>query len=122
LNEKNNLGLDLTRWGYNDGSGLNSKESKILAKKLEQYFENHPYLKEDDDRMYVCLGSWCDINGGFINLQGRDLLKLYPKGTILYNSVVTSGGKIVQSSHSTTLGHFKEFISFLNSSGGFNIH
>lgn len=122
LNEKHNLGFDLSRFGYNDGAGLNSKDSKILAKKMEQYFENHPYLKEDEDRLYLCLGSWTDLDGRFIDLRGRDLLKQYSKGTILYNSVVTKSGKIVQSSHSTSLGHFKEFISFLNSCGGFKIH
>jgi len=123
LNEKNNLGLDLTSWEYNDGAGLNSKQSKILAKKLEQYLDNHPYLKEDDDRMYICLGCWSDVDNKFVDsTTDRKLSKQYKKGTVLYSSVVTKGGKIVTSSHSTSLSHFKNFITFLNSCGGFSIH
>ena len=120
LNVSKNLGFDLSRWGYNDGAGLDAKQSKILAKKLDQYLDKHPHLKEDDDRMYICMYSWCTPDGQ--SVKPHKISEDYPDGTVLYSSVVSRSGQLVQPSYSVTLGHIKQFITFLNSCGGFNIH
>jgi hypothetical protein len=120
LNMKHNLNFDMSRWGYNDGSGLNAKDCMKMADKLERHIKDHPFLKSDDDRMYVCLGMWIDTNTNQ-SIRPQGISVQYPNGTILYSSVVTKAGDVVEASHSVTLGHLKRFISFLKVCGGFQI-
>ena len=120
LNVSKKLGFDLSRWGYNDGAGLDGKQAKVLARKMEQFLNGHPELKEDDDKMYVCLHSWCTPDGQFA--KPHNISEDYPDGTILYSSVVSRAGQIVQPSYSVSLGHLKTFITFLNNCGGFEIN
>lgn len=120
LNMKHNLNFDTSHWGYNDGRGLNAKDCMKMADKLERHIKDHPFLKSDDDRMYVCLGMWIGSNTNqFVKPQGMSVQ--YPDGTILYTSVVTKAGDVVEPSHSVTLGHLNSFILFLKTCGGFQI-
>lgn len=124
---KFNLGIDFSYWAYNDGAGLqNDTECNKLADALERILVNNTEnLKDDDDIIGLCLGLWVHTNtGSFVDgaSDGRSKLNRdYPKGTILYGSVVDSKGQLVQPAHSITLGHIKEFITFLRTSGGFEI-
>jgi len=121
LSLKNNLNFDTKNWGHNDGGGLKTqKECNVLADKIERHIKDHPFLKGDDDRMFICLDMWCDTNTNqFVQPQGISVQ--YPNGTILYSSVVTKSGDVVQPAHSISLGHLKRFISFLKVCGGFEI-
>lgn len=120
LNMKNNLNFDTSRWGYNDGSGLNAKDCLKMADKLERYLKDHPFLKNENDRLYVCLGMWVDANTNQ-SIRPQGISVQYPDGTILYSSVVTKAGDIVQPSHSVSREHLNSFILFLRNCGGFQI-
>jgi len=118
------LGLDFEGWDYNNGAGLKSDiECLKLADALEAVLQVCDELKEDDDVLSVCLGSWVEAETSrFIKTDGRSKInKEYPKGRVLYGSVVDEKGRMLMSAHSITLGHIKEFIIFLRTSGGFEI-
>ena len=118
------LGIDFTYWDYNDGAGLRSDiECLKLADALEAVLKVMDDLKEDEDILCVCLGSWVySETGVFFHTDNRNKLnKEYPKGTILYGSVIDIDGNLVQPAHSIKLWHIKEFITFLRTSGGFEI-
>ena len=123
LNVTHKLNFNTSRWGYNDGDGLNEKDCVRLAESIEKHIKNHSMLKEDTDRMYVCLGMWCNANNNqFAEMVKPHLINVqYPNGTILYSSVVTKAGDLVVPAHSVTLAHLKRFISFLKVCGGFEI-
>ena len=119
-----NLGINFDNWEYNDGAGLkNDADCFKLADALEAVLQACDDLKDDDDIMSVCLGTWVDAETNvFINTDGRSKInKDYPKGRVLYGSVVDEKGRLLMSAHSITLGHIKEFIIFLRTSGGFEI-
>jgi hypothetical protein len=120
LNRKHYLNFDTEQWQYNSGHGLNKKDALILADKLEGYIKNNSFLKQDDDKLYLCLGMWIDTNTNQ-SIRPQGISVQYPNGTILYSSVVTKAGDVVEPSHSVTLGHLKRFILFLQSCGGFEI-
>lgn len=118
------LPFDTRDWGSNDAGGLRTQEDcDLLADAMELFITlNKKEMKEDDDRMYICLGSWCTQDGRFIGQEKEDKLnEAYPLGTIMYNSVVDDDGELVKSSHSSSLSHIKEFITFLRHCGGFQI-
>jgi hypothetical protein len=122
--EQFKLNIDFTYWDYNDGAGLKTEgECLKLADALEAVLQVMDDLKDDEDELCVCLGSWIDVETRqFINTDGRNKVnKDYPKGMILYSSVIDGHGRLVKSAHSITLGHIKEFILFLRTSGGFEI-
>jgi hypothetical protein len=120
--EKQNLSYDTTRWGYNDGGGLETQEDcNKLADAIEKSLSAFE-LKQDDDCLYLCLGSWCTPQGDFVTEQVEDELnETYPMGTLMHNSVVTKDGVVAQSSHMTYLGAVKEFVNFLRTCDGFQI-
>jgi hypothetical protein len=45
----------------------------------------------------------------------------YEYGDILYGPIVAENGTMVESSHGTSLGRLKQWITFLRSCGGFKI-
>lgn len=111
-------------WGSNDGKGLkNQQECDMLADAIEVYLTlNNKNMHDQDDRIYLCLGSWTTANGNFMPQELEDELnETYPMGTILYNGVVTKDGTLAFSSHSTPLYHIQSFITFLRKCGGFEI-
>lgn len=124
--ELKGLGFDTTNWGSNDGKGLkNQRECNKLADAIElliseKYGEN---LTEDEDRLYVCMGMWCEAGTGkFIPREVTKALDdQYEYGDILFTSVVALDGSLVEPSYSVSLGRLKQWINFLRNCGGFQI-
>jgi hypothetical protein len=110
------LDYDTSYWGSNDGKGLRTqKQCDKLADAIELLISNNwnEYLTEDDDRIYIVMGSWCEAGTGkFIGSE---------YGDILYGPIVAENGTMVESSHGTSLGRIKQWITFLRSCGGFKI-
>ena len=120
------LDYDTSYWGSNDGKGLRTqKQCDKLADAIELLISNNynEYLTEDDDRIYVCMGMWCEAGTGkFIPSEfTQSLNEQYEYGDILYGPVVAENGTLVESSYSTSLGRLKEWITFLRNCGGFKI-
>ena len=123
--EKSKLKINFDHWGSNDGKGLRTQnQCDKLADALEKLLGNDFNLKEDDDRIYLCLGAWCEFGTGqFIGSEKEVLLnEQYPYGQIMYSSVITPDGKAVESAHSTSVGRIKDFVTFLRNCGGFQIY
>ena len=124
LNSK--LNYDTSYWGSNDGKGLRTqKQCDKLADAIELLISNkyNEYLAEDDDRIYIVMGSWCEAGTGkFIGSEREQVLnQQFEYGDILYAPVVAENGTMVESSHGTSLGRLKEWITFLRNCGGFKI-
>jgi hypothetical protein len=124
LNSK--LDYDTSNWGSNDGKGLRTqKQCDKLADAIELLISNNlnEYLTEDDDRIYIVMGSWCEAGTGkFIGSEREHALNQeYEYGDILYGPIVAENGTMVESSHGTSLGRLKQWITFLRSCGGFKI-
>ena len=120
------LDYDTSYWGSNDGKGLRTqKQCDKLADAIELLISNNynEYLTEDDDRIYICMGSWCEAGTGkFIGSEREYVLnEQYEYGDILYGPIVAENGTMVESSYSTSLGRIKQWITFLRSCGGFEI-
>lgn len=117
---KDNLNLNTEHWGSNDGGGLETqKDCNKLADALEAHLKNTE-LAEENDRIFLCLGSWSAAGGGFLHKE-EELNETYPIGTVLSGAVIMKDGTIAYSTHSTSLNHIKEFISFLRTCEGFEI-
>lgn len=119
-----NLPFDTEGWGHNSGAGLKTQEEcNNLANAIGVYLElNNGNMHDMDDIIYLNLGSWNTTNGHFISQEAEDELnETHPIGTILYNGVVTKNGTIAFASHSCSLNHINNFISFLRKCGGFEI-
>jgi len=120
------LNYDTSYWGSNDGKGLRTqKQCDKLADAIELLISNNynEYLAEDDDRIYIVMGSWCEAGTGkFIGSERENVLnEEYEYGDILYAPVVAEDGTLVESSYSTSLGRIKQWITFLRNCGGFKI-
>lgn len=120
--DKDNLNFNTQYWGSNDGRGLETQQDcDRLADALEAHLKSIE-LNEENDRIFLCLGSWSTVDGRFINQDVEDELnETYPIGTVLSSAVVMKDGTIAYSAHSTSFDHIKEFISFLRKCGGFEI-
>ena len=120
--EDKKLPFDTNYWGYNDGKGLETAEDcNKLADALESFLKNTELI-DSSDRIYLCLGSWCNHDGGFLDGEREEELNAaHPMGTVLDGPVVTKNGTLAYSSHSTSLDHIKEFITFLRTCEGFEI-
>jgi len=120
------LDYDTSYWGSNDGKGLRTqKQCDKLADAIELLISNNynEYLAEDDDRIYIVMGSWCEAGTGrFIGSEREHVLnQQFEYGDMLYAPVVAEDGTMVESSYSTSLGRLKEWITFLRNCGGFKI-
>ena len=120
------LDYDTSYWGSNDGKGLRTqKQCDKLADAIELLISNNynEYLIEDDDRIYIVMGSWCEAGTGkFVPSDfTASLNEEYEYGDILYGPIVAENGTMVESSYSTSLGRIKQWITFLRSCGGFKI-
>jgi hypothetical protein len=122
------LKIDFSYWGSNDGKGLKTQKQcdkladaiELLISENTQYNEN---LADDDDRIYIVMGSWCEAGTGRF-IPSEKTMKLnedYEYGSLLFRPVVTPDGTLVESSHSTSLGRIKSFVTFLRNCGGFEI-
>jgi hypothetical protein len=127
VNEEKGLGIDTSRFGYNDGAGPEDQETcntlaDAMAEKLTQLILENPDLTDDDDSIYIVLGSWVDENSAFIHSSiGNKITEGFEYGQMLTRPVITEDGTIAYSAHSTSLGRIKKFISFLRECGGFQI-
>jgi hypothetical protein len=124
LNSK--LKYDTSYWGSNDGKGLTTqKQCDKLADAIELLISNNynEYLTEDDDRIYIVMGMWCEAGTGkFIPSEVQAALnEQYEYGDILYGPIVAVDGTMAESSYSTSLGRLKQWITFLRNCGGFKI-
>lgn len=117
------LPLSTKGWSNNSGHGLKTQlDCDLLAASLELFLSlNTKNMKDEDDRIYVCMGMWVTNDGSFASIDQDKLNKEHPIGTILYNGVVSEDG-LVFPAHSVSLGYVKEFINFLRNCGGFEIH
>jgi len=120
------LDYDTSYWGSNDGKGLRTqKQCDKLADAIDLLISNNynEYLTEDDDRIYIVMGSWCEAGTGkFVPSDfTASLNEEYEYGDILYGPIVAENGTMVESSYSTSLGRIKQWITFLRSCGGFEI-
>jgi hypothetical protein len=120
------LDYDTSYWGSNDGKGLRTqKQCDKLADAIELLISNNlnEYLAEDDDRIYIVMGSWCEAGTGqFVpSAFTESLNEQYEYGDILYTPVVAENGTMVESAHGTSLGRLKQWITFLRNCGGFKI-
>ena len=119
INDKENLGIDTSRFGYNEGDGIKDQATcDILADHLEKLIFFHPYLKDDDDRMYIALDSWMDESGELIDAD--ELQNPPERGTIMFTGIV-SGGRLIYPSYSVSKRLIVNFIEFLRNCGGFEI-
>lgn len=118
------LSIDFSYWGSNDGKGLDTQEEcDSLADALEDYLGSEIEVKNDDDRIFLCLGSWCEAGTGKM-VDSNVVVSLneqYEYGDILYGPIVAENGTLVESSHGTSLGRLKQWITFLRNCGGFKI-
>lgn len=120
------LKIDFEYWGSNDGKGLKTqKQCDKLADAIEQLISDglNEHITDDDDRIYIALGGWCEAGTGkFITSElEHKLNQQFEYGSLLYSSIVTEDGQRVESSHSVSLGKIKNFITFLRNCGGFQI-
>lgn len=126
VSRKHQLRINTTGWGENSGYGLRSpKKCEDLANALEDHIKTFltEELKDDDDRMYLCMGSWSTDQGKFLPQEVDDKLQeQYPFGTVLFNGVVLKDGTVAYPSHGSSLGHLKNWIAFLRNCGGFEIY
>jgi hypothetical protein len=118
------LKLNTDYWGSNDGKGLRTqKQCDKLADALEELLGTEINAKEDDDRVFLCLGSWVEAGTGkFIGAEAEmSLNKEIAYGSVQYTPVVSESGMLVESAHSTSIFRIKQFITFLRNCGGFQI-
>ena len=125
VNEKHDLGIDTSYFGSNDGAGPEDQETCTkLADALQEVLDKNKNLKEEDDRIFLVMGSWTDLNGRFISENDLDPVtkeKLPEYGTVMYSSFIAHDGTVMQPAHSTSKWHLQSFINFLRECGGFEI-
>jgi hypothetical protein len=118
------LKMNTDYWGSNDGKGLRTqKQCDRLAEALEELLGTEINAKDDDDRVFLCLGSWVEAGTGkFIGAEAEmSLNKEISYGSIQYTPVVSESGMLVESAHSASIFKIKQFITFLRNCGGFQI-
>ena len=121
---KSKLKIDFEHWGSNDGKGLRTqKQCDKLADALEELLGTEIHAKEDDDRVFLCLGSWVEAGTGkFIGIEAeKKINEEVSYGSIQYTPIVSESGMLVESAHSASIRKIKEFIVFLRNCGGFQI-
>lgn len=127
VNEEKGLGINMEYFGSNDGAGPDDQETcnalaDALSEKLTELIMYNPDLTEDDDRIYLVMGSWVNMDSQFIHSEVADkITEGFEYGQLITKGVVLDDGTIAYPSHSTSLGRIKRFISFLRECGGFEI-
>ena len=126
VQQKYKLRINTSLWGENSGGGLRNPEMcNKLADCIEEHISEHlsDELKDDDDTIYLNLGSWTTADGRFLSQETNEQLnQKYPFGTVLYTSIVSEDGSIIEPSHGTNYGKIKQWIAFLRNCGGFEIY
>ena len=123
--EKHDLNIDFKYWGSNDGKGLDNQEQcTALAEALKDILQADGGFEDDDDELYVNMGSWTDQQGRFIPEEIRDKLnEELPLGKVTFTGIMLAnqGTTIYYPSHSRSKRHIDNFIDFLYDCGGFTI-
>jgi hypothetical protein len=126
VNEEKDLGIDTRFFGSNDGAGPDDDDQDTcgkLADGLQEILDANPNMNDEDDRIFLVMGSWVSLDGSFIHSskieEMEDQLPEY--GTVMYSSFIAPDGSILQPAHSTSKRHLQEFINFLRECGGFEI-
>jgi len=126
VSRKYKLRINTSGWGENSGHGLRSpKKCEELGNALEDHINTHltEHLKEDDDRYYLCMGTWATDEGRFLPQETNEKLdEQYPLGTVLFQGVVLKDGTVAYPSHGSSLRHIRNWIAFLKTCGGFEIY
>ena len=124
VNEQNDLGINTSYFGSNDGAGPEDQETcNKLADALQEILDANPNMNEEDDRIFLVMGSWTGLDGSFIPSSNINEMEdhLPDVGTVMYSSFIAPDGTILQSAHSTSKRRLQEFINFLRECGGFSI-
>ncbi len=121
-----NAGLDFGTEGWHENSGLGLKDanqSMLVANALEHLLAQDDNLEDEDDNIYINLGSWSVLNSGMVDEQTQDKLNDdWPLGTVKFTKIVGDDGNIYYPTHSSPKWLIKEWINFLKECGGFEIH
>jgi hypothetical protein len=70
VSSKYDLMIDTKGWGENSGYGIkNQEDCNLLADSIEKYLSENmnSTLTKEDDRIYLCFGSWTTNDGKFIS-------------------------------------------------------
>jgi len=80
-------------------------------------------MTEEDDMIYLAMGSWVDIDGRFLGneFEKKNEGSLPAFGEIFYRPMIADDGTIYTSAHGTSRAHLQRFINFLRECGGFQI-
>lgn len=122
INNKYSLGIETESFGYNDGSGVSDPEVCLkLSEGIKKELDNIG-LKENDDTIYLALGSWVEYpSGKFVGMEMNEEMNLDEyNGKILSAPISTKNGLVVPA-YSTDRDHVEEFCKFLEECEGFEI-
>tara|TARA_Y100000389_G_scaffold204532_1_gene257746 strand:+ start:676 stop:1137 length:462 start_codon:yes stop_codon:yes gene_type:complete len=121
VNVIENLEIDITGFGYNDGSGISDtvkcvRLSKAIRKQIKKL------ALSEDDSLYLALGSWCTFPDGLhVDSDKAKRLGLNKyNGTFCEGPISTEEG-IVVPTHELRVSHLLEFCDFLEECQGFEI-
>jgi len=121
-----NAGLDYNTdlWHENSGGGLEDGFQCLqLANALEHLLAQDADLEQEDDVMYINLGSWSTSNGEYVEEDVQDSLNQdWPLGAVKFTKVVGEDGNMYHPTHSSPVWHIKNWIKFLKECGGFEIY
>ena len=80
-------------------------------------------LNNEDDCIYINLGSWSTKNGGWVDKEIQESLnKDWPYRDVRFTKLVGEDGNLYHPTHSAPVWHIKKWISFLKECGGFEIY
>ena len=122
LNDTHNFGLDTSGFGYNDGSGVSDHRiCEIMADIIEEEFIEEMLSGEDNDTLYLNLGSWVDPTGSLFHSETAKKIEVPREQRLTTTGFVTPEGDVVFSAHYIEREHLREFCDFLRVCGGFEI-
>lgn len=119
----NNLDIDTEGWDENSGMGAEDGFKCLQLASALQDIVTKSGLEHEQDCIYINLGSWSTMNGGFVAEDIEDKLNNeWPYGELKYTQIVGPDGVLYSPSHSTPLWLINEWINFLKECGGFEIN
>jgi hypothetical protein len=121
VNVIENLEIDTTGFGYNDGSGISDAVECVRLSKAIRKQIRKSTLKEDDE-LYLALGSWSTFpDGRLVDSDTVEKLGLNElSGDFCEGPISTEEGIFVPT-HSVRISHLLEFCDFLEECQGFEI-
>lgn len=121
VNVIENLEIDTTGFGYNDGRGISDPVKCVSLSKAIRKQVKKSKLKNDDE-LYLALGSWSTFpDENFVDSDTVERLGLNElSGDFCEGPISTEEGLFVPT-HSVTINHLLEFCDFLEDCQGFEI-